>query len=122
MSRGVVLLVEDEPLVMLTLQANLEDAGWTVVSAIDGSEAIDILDGSAASFAALVTDIRLGEGMTGWSVAEMARAMRAELPVIYITADSADRAEQAVPGSMVLQKPGVVRELISAIDQLIPAA
>lgn len=50
--------------------------------------------------------------------AEAARARQAELPVIYMTADSADMAGCAVSGSKVLQKPGVFRELLTAIDQL----
>ncbi len=119
MSRGVVLLVEDQPLVMLTIQANLEDAGWTVVPASDGNEAIDFLNGSTTSLVALVTDIQLGYGgLNGWGLAEAARATRSELPVIYMTADSADMSGMAVSGSMVLQKPGVFRELLTAIDQL----
>ena len=87
-STATLLLVEDEPLVCIALQDALEDAGYTVLAAEDGIEGADIRTQHIDSIACLITDIRLGSGPDGWRLAEQARAMRRELPVLYVSGDS----------------------------------
>ena len=85
----VVLLVEDEPLVLLVAQDALEAGGYTVLPVQLASEALDLLDTHIAELAGLITDIRLPGGPDGWEIARHARELKADLPVVYATADSA---------------------------------
>jgi CheY-like chemotaxis protein len=62
----VVLLVEDEPLVLLVAQDALEAGGYTVLPVQLSSEALNVLVGRFAELSALVTDIRLPGGADGW--------------------------------------------------------
>ncbi|KRB82834.1 hypothetical protein ASE00_12505 [Sphingomonas sp. Root710] len=115
-----VLHVEDEPLIRMLVAEDLEEAGYAVEMAASGSQAISILQQSASSFDAVITDIRLGDGPDGWQVAKVARGLNPALPVIYMTGDSAALAvAHAVPEGIVLQKPHCRAELLAALDLLL---
>lgn len=122
MQRAAVLLVEDEPLIQGLLQTVLDEAGYDVLVADDGAEALALLDGRAAQIEGLVTDINLGSGPNGWDVAERARELTSELPVVYITGDNEHLwSRRGVGRSVLLAKPfnpeQVVRALTALFDE-----
>lgn len=113
-----LLLVEDEPLVALSIGSALEDQGYAVTVAYTGGEACDLL--AEQRFSLLVTDVRLGDGPDGWAVARKARENRADLPVIYITAHgAAEFAARSVTQSKLLQKPFGSHQLMAAVASAI---
>ena len=123
MPEPIILLVEDEPLVLLVAQDALEAGGFTVIPVQIASEALSVLDSKSAELSGLVTDIRLPGGPDGWEIARHARELRADLPVVYTTADSAvEWPVQGVPNSVVVQKPYAGAQLITAISTLMTAS
>ena len=117
----LVLLAEDDPLIAAAVADDLEEAAFAVRVAANGQEAIALLDGEEA-FSAIVTDIRLGEGPDGWKVARHGRERNHYIPVVYMTGDSAhDHAVYGVPDSIMLQKPFVAAQLITAVTTLMNA-
>jgi CheY-like chemotaxis protein len=123
MPEPTILLVEDEPLVMLVAQDALEAGGFVVLPAQLSSEALTILESRSADLAGLVTDIRLRGESNGWDIARRARELRVDLPVVYTTAgSSADWPAQGVPNSVIVQKPYAGAQLLTAISTLITAA
>jgi len=119
----LLLLVEDDPLVSLAIEDFLSSAGFRILAATSGKEAIDHLKADPASISAVVTDIRLGSGPSGWDVAHRVRELVPTMPVVYMTGDSASLwAAHGVPGSVVLQKPFVEAQLITAIATLLNQA
>jgi CheY-like chemotaxis protein len=118
-SEPLVLLVEDEPLVLLVAQDALEAGGYTVLAAQLASEAMNVLETRVGELSGLVTDIRLPGGSDGWEIARRARELKADLPVVYTTADSApDWPAKGVPNSVVVQKPYAGAQLLTAISAL----
>ncbi|KAA2234681.1 BLUF domain-containing protein [Salinarimonas soli] len=77
-----IFLVEDEDLVRNVAAQELVDAGFEVVEASSGHEALRLLHADDG-LDALFTDIRLGHGPDGWDVAAAFRASHPERPVIY---------------------------------------
>ena len=117
-----VLIVEDEPNVLAVLEIGLEDRGFDVVSARSAGEALNILDSGLHPVAVLVCDIRLGDGIDGWEIARCAREIVADLPIVYITGDSAGAwGREGVPNSRLLQKPFTIPDVADAIAALLPA-
>ena len=117
-----MLLVEDEPLISLALQDALEKAGYEVVSAGDGHAASEALDHRLHEVSGLITDIRLGVGPDGWSIACRARQQRPDLPVLYVTGDSGpDWGKKGVLGSALLQKPFASERMLAELDKLLSA-
>ena len=68
----MILLVEDQPLLAMTTQCALKEAGYKVALATSGQQALEILAGGLTP-AVLLTDIRLGRGLNGWQLALRAR-------------------------------------------------
>ena len=108
-----ILVVDDERLIRDAIVADLEDAGFDVREAASGAEALDILK-DEVEFDALVTDIRMPGAVDGWTLAEQARSGRRNLPVIYVTAFSAEKHRQ-VERSVLLKKPMTIEMILGAL-------
>jgi two-component system OmpR family response regulator len=112
----VVLVVEDEWLLRQHLVDEFAAAGWSVLEAGSGESAVDFLrDGVRMDV--LVTDIRLGTGMTGWEVADTFRRAHAQMPVVYVSANPSSDPRR-VEGSVFLNKPCVVETLLATCRTL----
>lgn len=119
----ILLLVDDEALILHMVEDALTEAGYSVITAMSGSEAIALLDGGAHEFAGLITDIRMGSGPDGWDVARHARELKPAFPVVYMTGDSShDWAARGVPNSALVQKPFAPAQVITAISNLLNEA
>jgi CheY-like chemotaxis protein len=119
-NEALLLLVEDEPLILMTTQEDLEEAGFTVVTASSGAAAIAALEAHHSRLAGLITDIRLGDGPDGWEIARHARGLSPDMPVVYLTGDGAtDCSLDVVPMSIVLSKPVLPAQLLSGISGLL---
>jgi DNA-binding response OmpR family regulator len=115
-----VLVVEDEVLILEVVQDALEQAGFCVQAVPSGFAALEYMSEGVAGLAGLVTDIRLGEGPNGWDLARQARRDRPDLPVIYMTADSAgDWPVQGVPCSRLVQKPFAAGQIVTALSAML---
>ena len=118
----VVFVVEDEALIQSLLLDPLEEAGYQVLVASSGSEAITLLEKQeTGSIRALVTDVNLGPSSpSGWDVARRAREIHPYIPVVYVTGDSANEwSSQGVPNSVLITKPFAPAQIITAVSQLI---
>jgi CheY-like chemotaxis protein len=111
----LVLLVEDEPLIREVVALELEDAGFEVVQAGDGGEAVAALASRAPDL--LFTDIRLPGPLTGWDIADRARELRPALPIIYATG-YADSRNRQLEGSILLTKPFYPAQVLVAVRDL----
>jgi DNA-binding response OmpR family regulator len=120
MTPTVLLLVEDEALILVDVKDGLTDAGFEIVSAHDGTQALAELDADAARFKAVVTDIQLGDGPDGWDIGRHARELVPDMPVVYMSGGSnTDWSSKGVPDSVMIAKPFVLAQLITAISTLI---
>jgi two-component system, response regulator PdtaR len=101
----VLLVVEDDFLVRLTLVDALSDGGFEVLEAADAKEALTLVC-DRDDIAAMLTDINLPGGSDGFALARAARVIRPALPVVYASGRySGAEQGQAVEGSHFLAKP-----------------
>lgn len=115
-----VLLVEDEPLIRMDVESALIEAGFAVVEASNGTDAIRTFGEHSGAINAVITDIRLGHGPSGWDVARHIREAASTMPVVYVSGDSAgDWSSQGVPNSVMISKPFAFSQLITAISTLL---
>jgi DNA-binding response OmpR family regulator len=102
----VILYVEDEERIREAMIPELEKAGFELLIAHDGNEALDILAEDKGIIDGLLTDVKLNDGPTGWNVARRARRRTPSMPVMY--ASSAEEKEwlvDGVPRSTLVRKP-----------------
>jgi CheY-like chemotaxis protein len=110
-----ILVVEDDELVRDMTVAGLEQAGFEVIEAATGEQALAVCRERAAD--ALFTDIRLPGEIDGWDIAEHCREIDPRLPVVYATGYS-PVPSRFVPGARLLQKPYRINAVIEAIREL----
>ncbi|WP_029352821.1 response regulator [Bosea sp. 117] len=112
-----ILVVDDDPLVLMSTAAMLEDLGYAVTEASSGHQALDILDGDA-SIDVVLTDQAM-PGMSGVQLAATIKVRRPHLPVILGTG-YAELPEGADPSLMRLGKPFDREALERAIAKACP--
>ena len=81
-----ILVVEDEPIILMISQESLSDAGYDVLTACNASEACELLTSKPGHFTCLVTDYSMSPGRTGADVVEHARGLYGSMPVVLATA------------------------------------
>ena len=100
--RGLVLLVEDEPVVRRVAERALGRAGWQVLAAECGEEALALLAGDPVPpIAAIVTDLM----MPGQDGTELVRAVRARLgapalPAILVSGYAAEEVQPSMAAAL----------------------
>lgn len=115
-----IFVVDDDALILLTLEHALEDGGFACRSATSADEAARLFEVEGEHCRALVTDVNLGDAVTGWDVARRAREYHPTLPVVYVTGDSAHEwAAHGVPNSILVTKPFVPAQIIHAVASLL---
>jgi DNA-binding response OmpR family regulator len=114
----LILVIEDEYLVQSEIEAALTDGGFAVELVFSGEEALTLF--GTKDFKALVTDVRLGQGPSGWEVAKRIREKEPSFPVVYLTAASADDwASNGVPNSVLITKPFAPAQLVTGVSNLL---
>ena len=111
-----IALVEDHPDVLRALQLALESAGHTVVAATNSQSLMNLLGSLAPDI--VISDFRLGDGLTGFGVIAQARVNFGEaLPALLITGDTDPDVirRMSEQGITVLFKPMQIDALLTAI-------
>jgi CheY-like chemotaxis protein len=119
-TRPLILLVDDDPVVRLTLARALTERGYEVRTAADGQAAITILERLGTLPAIAITDLQ----MTGGSGEELARVLARrypDLPVIFMTAYLALYRTAYLPGP-ILEKPFRADQLCELVGSVLTAA
>ena len=115
----VCLVVEDNELTRQALGALLRQAGYQVLVAADGREALEHLRGSARP-TLLITDLRMPV-MDGWALLRhlKSRPELADIPTIVISAEAeAWRDVLDLGGATFLPKPLDVEDLLQVVGRL----
>jgi CheY-like chemotaxis protein len=115
--RTTILLVEDEPLVRMMITDTLSELGYATVVADDATAALAALD-AGGDIDLLLTDIGLPR-VDGWSLAESARQLRPNLPVLFATGYGEDPERRLAPNTAVIVKPFDTQRLAAILRRLI---
>jgi CheY-like chemotaxis protein len=109
-----LLLVEDDPLLRMTLAEVLGEAGFAVLEAEDAESALGLL-AAPDDVALLLTDINL-PGADGFALARAARRLRPGLPVVYASGRLTEPdPRRARPDAPFLAKPFNVSAALDAL-------
>jgi len=115
-----VLVVEDDPAVRSLVMEVLDELGYCAHPAADASEALPLLD-SSLRVDLLVTDVGL-PGINGRQLAEMAKARRPGLKILFMTGYAqvaTDRAALLDNGMDMISKPFSMEGLANKIRDII---
>ena len=121
---GKILIADDETHILHVVSLKLRNAGYEVITAIDGEEALDLCMIERPDL--VITDYQ----MPLLSGLELCRAIRAnpatrEIPAILLTAREFDIEPEEIREariSAVMAKPFAPREVLAKVRELLAAA
>jgi DNA-binding response OmpR family regulator len=116
-----VLVVDDEPNILLSLEFLMQQAGFEVTTAEDAEQAQALISQQVPDL--ILLDISL-PGMSGFDLLEQLRADDAtrQLPVVMLTAHGREVEKEkgmALGASDYITKPFSTRELVSRVQTLL---
>ena len=116
LANKVVLVVEDEPLLLMMAAEIVEDAGFEAIPAHNADEAILILE-SRDDISILFTDVRMPGSMDG---VRLAAAVRDRWPPIELVVVSGHvTGESELPsGTHFYRKPYVAEKIAASLREL----
>jgi PAS domain S-box-containing protein len=114
-----ILAIDDEPALARMVKLILSKQGHTVETATSGEAGLALLE--AQRFDMVITDLGLGDGQTGWQVAEEVRRSWPSTRVVLATGwgagiDPAEARERGVDA--VLAKPYAPQDLRQLVSEL----
>ena len=119
--QGMLLIVDDEPLVRVGMARVLRLAGYDVTEAASGAEAIEAFRADPQRFRAVVLDLVMPV-MGGRATYEALRALRPDVPVLLVSGYDANDEVHALLELGVrgfLAKPCSLQDLSSAVAAII---
>lgn len=115
-AKRTILLVEDEALVALTETHTLVNAGYTVVHASSGEQAIGLLETRAVSPDLVLMDIDLGSGIDGPETARAILELK-RLPIVFLSSHTekevVEKTEEITSYGYVVKDAGEIVLLTS---------
>lgn len=125
LSRGQILVLDDEPSIATMLRKSLERKGYFVDCMNDSQAALDAVSQTPDKWDAIISDINM-PGLSGTDFAQAVRGIKPNLPVVLCTEsliDSPSNPEAARKNNRpVIRKPVQVEELVETIQRSLSLA
>ncbi|MFL5512211.1 MAG: response regulator [Gemmatimonadales bacterium] len=123
---GTILVVEDEEEVREVAERILQDFGFQTIPAVDGRDALEILENRGSGMTAILMDLSMPR-MGGQEALRQLRQTWPDLPVImmsgYTEESVAPQFSDAGPGvTAFLQKPFFAEDLIGVLRRVLVTA
>ena len=102
--KTVVLVVEDEPLVLMDAMQSLEDAGFEVVDAFDAEHALVALE-RRPDIRAVFTDVNMPGKFDGVALARMVHERRPDMLIVVTSGVMKVQRDDIPEGGRFIPKP-----------------
>jgi len=116
-----ILIIEDDPDVAATTEAQLHKLGYQTTTAIDGKSALIILH-TQPPFDLIFSDVFLPGGMTGPDIAKVVRAQNIKTPILFTSGYPANHVKniQSADGVVeLISKPFEIYKLATKLRDLL---
>jgi signal transduction histidine kinase/response regulator RpfG family c-di-GMP phosphodiesterase len=116
-----ILVVEDEPAVRDLAKQVLAKAGYTVMTAANGDEALQLCERQSGKIHLALTDVVM-PGMGGRVFAEQLTRLRPDIKILYMsgyTDDAIDHHGTLDPGTHLITKPFSLTDLRRKVRELL---
>ena len=122
MDRPRIVVADDEAHILHVVEIKLKNAGFEVITATDGQEALELVVRTHPQL--LITDLQMPI-LSGLEVAAQLHSneQTRHIPVLLLTAKGFEVDDKATAGTnirMVMTKPFSPRDLLSQVSELVP--
>ena len=112
---GTILVVEDETFINMYVSEELEEAGYTVLTAGNADQAIALLETNDVR--CIFTDIDMPGSMDGLKLAAAVRHRWPPVDIIITTGKSRPQPRDMPAGSVFMPKPYKAEDVIEVVRQ-----
>lgn len=117
-AKAVILLVEDEPVIRMLAADALVDAGFQVIEADHGAQALDVLRERADGIHAVFTDVHMPGSINGVALAHEASRCWPWLRLLVASGHAMPSREELPAACRFLPKPYSLAHVIRQLDEL----
>jgi PAS domain S-box-containing protein len=113
-----ILIAEDEEPIRALIQVTLERYGYRVLSAENGTKALEILSENGAKVDLLITDMVMPGGVGGRKLTQKLQVLHADLKIIFtsgFTSETVSKELNLEPGINFLRKPFSIYGLVELV-------
>jgi len=118
----MILIVDDEPFDLELMRETLANAGYTVITATNGREALAVYEQHRGQIQLLLSDVAM-EPVGGCELARRLTKLDKDLEVIFVSAYAGAQAlNYRIPGlssAAFVQKPFTPEELLAKVREFI---
>ena len=112
-----ILVADDEPAVLRSTKRLLARAGYEVITAVDGAQALAIYESNAEQISAVVLDVSM-PGMTGPEAFERMCVLR-PVPLVLVSGNPPEGVDVESASRRFLAKPFGSEALIQAVSEVL---
>lgn len=112
--RKCILVVEDELLIRMALSDGLREAGYQVIEACSGDEAMEVLNSIHPDL--VISDVRMPGSLDGIALLANVRRRFSTLPVIIVSGHLRPSAALADGAMQFLAKPYALEAILKAVE------
>ncbi len=116
-----LLLVDDEPVILHSIQGVLEDLGYKVITAPNGAEGLICFQQHQHDITAIITDVVMPK-MGGMDMFRQIRNINATMPTIFITGYDQGKVQlqsDEMENTVIISKPIQIPELSQLVKQIL---
>jgi two-component system, response regulator PdtaR len=113
-----ILVVEDEPLIRMFAAGTLADAGYAVLVAGTGEEALQVI-AAGEPLAAVMTDIEMPGRIDGLELARIIDAQWPTIAVVVVSGQHLPRPDELPHQAQFLTKPYSADRLIDTLEAVL---
>ena len=117
-----IMVVDDEPDILLTVGQMLEMSGYEVIKAIDGKECLKKLNELTTNLDLILLDIMMPD-VSGWDVAAKIKENPewSSIPIVFLTAkgDTMSIGMGGMAAEDYIVKPFDVKDLIIRVNKIL---
>ena len=117
----MVLVVDDEALLRMLATDYFEDAGFEVLEAANGAEALSLLE-RRTDVRAVMTDVQMPGDPDGLKLARRVREICPRCAIVVVSGRAQPQAADLAFGAEFLPKPYDGRQVVQAVERLLGAA
>ena len=117
MRKTTILVIEDEPLIRMTIADDLERAGFAVLEAGNAEEALRLL-ADDCSISAIFTDIGMPGDLDGLKLAWLVRDRWPPVEIIITSGHRMIRDDQMPDRALFFPKPYAHQPVIDALTRM----
>ncbi|RYE57857.1 MAG: response regulator [Rhizobiaceae bacterium] len=116
-AQDTILVVDDEPLIRMSLAASFEDAGYQVLEARNVLQAIAII--ARAPVAAVVTDVDMPGGLNGLDLVDLVAATSPSTALVVVSGRALPNDYELPEGARYHPKPYSQTTIVRQVGQMI---